>query len=185
MLRPQRSTPRWPITRFCFCFPQFNAPPLLFPSVYTMPGIFKLGNVCCSRRLDSGASWVLAVGMPAFVSSPRVLILLNETAGVSNRSTRSVNVEWLASEIHLNVTLRFRTKFTHKPGLYTSFLCRGVQPFGGSGPHISTLQHIITKKNPRNVLSKFKILCWAAFLAILGLVQAAGLWVGHPARGSW
>ena len=54
---------------------------------------------------------------------------------------------------------------------------RGIQHFGISGPHWKTksclgphikyIGHIITKKC-HNVLSKFMILCWAAFTAILG-----------------
>ena len=38
---------------------------------------------------------------------------------------------------------------------------------------LNTLQHVITKK-PHNVLSKFMILCWAAFTAILGCVPPTG-----------
>ena len=69
-----------------------------------------------------------------------------------------------------------------------SNLCRGVQPFGVPGPHwkkksclrpyinyIETRNH---KKKIHTVLSKFRILCWASFIAILG-----GKWpmqVGHP-----
>ena len=37
------------------------------------------------------------------------------------------------------------------------------------GHTLNTLQHIITKTS-HNVLSKFTILCWAAFIAVLGRV---------------
>ena len=62
--------------------------------------------------------------------------------------------------------------------------CRGgVQTFGVSGPHIKyTVTHIIKKKNPHNVLSKFTILCWAAFIAILGCMQPTGRRLDTPAR---
>ena len=39
---------------------------------------------------------------------------------------------------------------------------------GSLGHTLNTLQHIITKKKSHNVLSKFTILCWATFTAILG-----------------
>ena len=55
---------------------------------------------------------------------------------------------------------------------------RGVQPFGISGPHwkkksclgphIKYTNTNENKKKSHNILSKFTILCWAAFTAILG-----------------
>ena len=69
---------------------------------------------------------------------------------------------------------------TNKEGKYT--LPRGVQPFRISrpqwkkksclGPHI---KYIVTHnhKTSHNVLSKFTILCWAAFTAILGCLQSS------------
>ena len=41
------------------------------------------------------------------------------------------------------------------------------------GHTLNTLWHIITKKS-HNVLSKFTILCWAAFIAILGCMRPTG-----------
>ena len=41
------------------------------------------------------------------------------------------------------------------------------------GHTLNTLWHVITKKS-HNVSSKFMILCWAAFTAILGCVQPSG-----------
>ena len=41
------------------------------------------------------------------------------------------------------------------------------------GHTLNTLGHVITKKS-HNVLSKFTILWWAAFTAILGGMQPAG-----------
>ena len=38
------------------------------------------------------------------------------------------------------------------------------------GHTLNTLRHIITKKS-HIVLSKFTILCWAAFITILGCIQ--------------
>ena len=58
------------------------------------------------------------------------------------------------------------------------FACSGVQPFGVSGPHWkeksclgSHVKHTNTNENwwiKKKVLSKPTILCWAAFIAILG-----------------
>ena len=60
---------------------------------------------------------------------------------------------------------------------------RGVQPFGISGPHwkkksclgpyikyIATCNH----KKSHNILTKFTILCWATFIAIVSHMQPAG-----------
>ena len=38
---------------------------------------------------------------------------------------------------------------------------------------LNTLRHVITKKS-HNVLSIFMILCWVAFIAILGCMQPMG-----------
>ena len=43
----------------------------------------------------------------------------------------------------------------------------------------STLWHVSTKKS-HNVLSKFTMLCWAAFIAILGCMQPAGRRLDTP-----
>ena len=42
------------------------------------------------------------------------------------------------------------------------------------GHTLNTLPYVITKQS-HNVLYKFTILCWAAFIAILGCMQPAGL----------
>ena len=47
------------------------------------------------------------------------------------------------------------------------------------GHTLNTLQHIITKKS-HNVLSKFMILCWATFIAILGCLWPMGLRLDTP-----
>ena len=61
--------------------------------------------------------------------------------------------------------------------------CRGVQPFGISGPHWKKsclglhIKYRNTNENwwpEKKVLSKFMILCWATFTAILGLTQPTG-----------
>ena len=70
----------------------------------------------------------------------------------------------------------------------------GVQTFGASGPprkksclgphikYIAAHTHTHTQKN-LNVLSKFMILCWATFIAILGHIHShLGLRVGHPGK---
>ena len=69
---------------------------------------------------------------------------------------------------------------------------RGVQPFGICGPHWkkkSCLGPPITytntnenkkKTKSHNVLSKFTILCWAEFIAILSRMQLAGRRLDTP-----
>ena len=44
---------------------------------------------------------------------------------------------------------------------------------------LNTLWHVITKKS-HNVLSKFTILCWATFTAILGCMRPAGCRLDNP-----
>ena len=48
------------------------------------------------------------------------------------------------------------------------------------GHTLNTLQHIVTHKKYHNVLSKFMILCWASFTAILGCMQPCS-----PQASSW
>ena len=70
--------------------------------------------------------------------------------------------------------------------------CRGVQPCGVSGPPWKKksclgphIQYIVTrdhKKISHNVLSKFTILCWATFTAVLGCMWPTGH--GLDTRGS-
>ena len=48
------------------------------------------------------------------------------------------------------------------------------------GRTLNTLQQVITKKS-LNVLSKFTILCWATFIAILGSMQPMGQGLDTPA----
>ena len=48
------------------------------------------------------------------------------------------------------------------------------------GYTLNTLQHVITKR--LNVLSKFMILCWATFKAILGCIWPVGHGLDTPAR---
>ena len=60
--------------------------------------------------------------------------------------------------------------------------CRGVQPFGVSGPHWnksclgSQIKYIVThgQKKSHNILSKFTILFWATFIAILSFMWPVG-----------
>ena len=51
------------------------------------------------------------------------------------------------------------------------------------GHILNTLQHVISEKS-HNVLSKFMILCWAAFIAILGCMRPAGRRLDTPVKGS-
>ena len=65
---------------------------------------------------------------------------------------------------------------------------QGVQPFDISAPHKKKsclgphiiLWHIITQKKSHNVLSKFMILHWAAFTAILGCMWPVGRRLDTP-----
>ena len=52
------------------------------------------------------------------------------------------------------------------------------------GHTLNTSQYVITHKKSHNVLSKFTILCWATFIAILGLMQPAGHGLDTP-KPSW
>ena len=48
----------------------------------------------------------------------------------------------------------------------------GVQPFGVSGPHIKyTRKHKWKLMSKKKFVSKLVILCWAAFIAVLGRMQ--------------
>ena len=49
------------------------------------------------------------------------------------------------------------------------------------GHILNTLCHVITKKS-HNVLSKFTILCWTAFIAILGPMLSAGCGLDTPGQ---
>ena len=71
------------------------------------------------------------------------------------------------------------------------FFCSasGVQPFGVSGPHWKKksclephIKYIMTHnhKKTHHVLSKFTIVCWATFMAILGCMWAAGRRLDTP-----
>ena len=83
------------------------------------------------------------------------------------------------------------TLYTINVEPFTSFiiLSRGVQPLGISGPqwkksclgHIKYIATCNHTKQSHNALSKFAILCWAAFTAVLGHVQPAGCRVDTPA----
>ena len=74
-----------------------------------------------------------------------------------------------------------------------SHLCRGVQPFGISGSHWKKksclgphIKYTNTNKNwwaKKKVLSKFTILSWATFIAILGHMQPMGQWLDTPCTG--
>ena len=48
------------------------------------------------------------------------------------------------------------------------------------GHTLKTLRPIITQKQSHNVLSKFMILCWAAFTAILGRMRPRGRRLDTP-----
>ena len=48
--------------------------------------------------------------------------------------------------------------------------------------HTWTTQMLMETDEQIKVLSKFMILCWAAFIAILGCMRPCGLWVGHPRK---
>ena len=70
-------------------------------------------------------------------------------------------------------------------------LGRGVRPFGVSAPHWKKsclgphIKYIATcnQKKFHNVLSKFTILCWTEFTAILDCMWAVGCRSDTPARG--
>ena len=49
------------------------------------------------------------------------------------------------------------------------------------GHPLNTVWHVITK-NPHNVLSKFTVLCWASFIAVLGCTQPVGHRLDSPRR---
>ena len=68
-------------------------------------------------------------------------------------------------------------------------LCRGVQPLGVSGPHwkksclglhIKYTNTNENKKKSHHVLSKFMILCWAKFIAILSCKGPMGRRLDTP-----
>ena len=70
---------------------------------------------------------------------------------------------------------------------------RGVQPFGICGPHWkkkscfgSHIKYTDTNKKElskkKRVLNKFTVLCWVAFIAILGRRQPASCGLDTPAR---
>ena len=68
--------------------------------------------------------------------------------------------------------------------------CGGVQPFGVSGPHwkkscLGThIKYTNTNENwwakKKKVFSKFKLLCWATFIAILGCTGRMGCRLDTP-----
>ena len=68
-------------------------------------------------------------------------------------------------------------------------LGRGVQPFDVSGPYWKKsclgphIKYTNTNENKKshNVLCKFTVLCWAAFIAMLSLLWAAGRGLDTPA----
>ena len=72
---------------------------------------------------------------------------------------------------------------------------KGVQPSAVSGPHWEKRSHLYMKyiatcnyKRTRNILSKFMILCWAAFTATLGCMWPVGRRLDTPGRkldGAW
>ena len=67
-----------------------------------------------------------------------------------------------------------------------------VQPFGISGPHWKKksclrphIKYTNTNKKSggkKRVSSKFMILCWASFIAVLGHIRLAGCMLDTPAR---
>ena len=70
----------------------------------------------------------------------------------------------------------------------------GVQPFGVSvprwmksclGPHIKYTATGNHKKQSHNVLSKFMILCWATFIAILACMWPVGRRLDTPDNSHW
>ena len=87
---------------------------------------------------------------------------------------------WFTDHCGLSVHVK-KKKFPQREK--TSLQSRGVQTFGISGPHwkkksclgphikyIATCNHQKQNKTKsHNTLSKFMLLCWAAFIAILGL----------------
>ena len=67
---------------------------------------------------------------------------------------------------------------------------RGVQPFGISGGSRVVLGHTLntqtlikTDERKNKVLSKFTILCWATFIAILGCMRPVGHGLDTPGHG--
>lgn len=87
----------------------FHAPSLTVPGVYTAPGIFKSGNVCCSSNPDPGASWLLVLVsfsplflFPGFWFSHSFDSLHNKCS--------LLFVGYLVSEIWFDVKFRFHKK---------------------------------------------------------------------------
>ena len=84
------------------------------------------------------------------------------------------------SPLEVNAFIRLPRVFLYQRfGEQHTADCRGVQTHGisgphwkksGLGPHIKYIMNAITKKS-HEVLSKFLILCWAEFTAILGCMQ--------------
>lgn len=69
----------------------------------------------------------------------------------------------------LNLSNNYLLLLENRHGVLAAFqrACRVSNLLVPLGHTVKTLQHLITKKSP-NVLSKFTILCWASFIAILG-----------------
>ena len=86
------------------------------------------------------------------------------------------------------VSLSWKREESRERTGFGSDTMQGVQPFASLchigrrvvlGHTLNTLRHVITKTS-HNLLSKFTILCWAAFTAILSCVQSMGRRLDTP-----
>ena len=115
-----------------------------------------------------------------------------------------LQIEWLVScGIHSHISANSRkaecllsescrrnaSKLTWgTPPLTPGNTARGVHTFGISGPHWKKsclgphIEYIVTHNHRKsyNILSKFMVLCWDAFIAILGHMQPTGLRLDTP-----
>ena len=83
-------------------------------------------------------------------------------------------------EVGYKVMTNFFTILSSRVSDLSASLGHTESCLGPQIKYIATYNH--THKKPHNVLSKFMILCWAAFVAILGRVRAVG-WTPWKALG--
>ena len=125
---------------------------------------------------------------PPFLLSPNFYLYFVNVTCVNNEHSK-IAMGIVESTIHGD-TLKWRQS-CHPKGLYILFL----KPLQGCpnfwclwatleeevvlGHTLNTLRHVITKKS-HNVSSKFTILCWATFTAILGCTWPIGCRLNTP-----
>ena len=127
----------------------------------------------CARLLLEGK------GSPLFFDPPRATLKTNAIHTADNWHLRAGRrlpghrSRWATSA---------HSPFWQNPGPDCSGCC-GVQTLGVSGPHLTYIvTHNHTHKIPHNALSKFTILCWATFTAILGHRWPVGRRLDTPAH---